>query len=100
MVHTRESGHNTEPECALLSCAKNRVKKRRDREREREREKERESKRKRIILVTKITAAQNEVAVSYYRVRELYFLAVVFAAAIIVCVTFHVVQNHASFRTS
>ena len=34
-----------------------------------------------IILFTKITAAQNEVALSYLKVRGLYFLAV-FAAAI------------------
>ena len=32
------------------------------------------------ILLTKTTAAQNEVRLSYYKVRELYFLAVVFAA--------------------
>ena len=31
------------------------------------------------ILLTKTTAAQNEVALSYHRVRGLYFLAVVFA---------------------
>ena len=34
------------------------------------------------IRLTKITAAQNEVALSYHRVRGLYFLAVVFAATI------------------
>ena len=34
------------------------------------------------ILLTKITAAQNEVALSYHRVRGLYFLAVVFSATI------------------
>ena len=33
-------------------------------------------------LLTKITAAQNEVALSYHRPRGLYFLAAVFAAAI------------------
>ena len=32
-----------------------------------------------IILLTKTTAAQNEGALSYRRVRGLYFLAVVFA---------------------
>ena len=36
----------------------------------------------RNILLTKITAAQNEVAHSYHSVRGLYFLAVVFAATI------------------
>ena len=35
------------------------------------------------ILLTKTTAAQNEVALSYYRVRGLYFLAVAFAATLI-----------------
>ena len=34
------------------------------------------------ILLTKATAAQNEVALSYHGMRGLYFLAVVFAAAI------------------
>ena len=34
-------------------------------------------------LLTKITAAQNEVALSYHKVRGLYFLAVIFAATII-----------------
>ena len=34
-------------------------------------------------LLAKITAAQNEDALSYHRVRGLYFLAVVFAATII-----------------
>ena len=32
------------------------------------------------ILLTKTTAAQNEVALSYHRARGLYFLAVVFVA--------------------
>ena len=35
------------------------------------------------ILLTKTTAAQNEVALSYHRVLGLYFLAVVFVANII-----------------
>ena len=35
------------------------------------------------ILITKITVAQNEVALSYNRVHGLYFLAVIFAASII-----------------
>ena len=35
------------------------------------------------ILLTKTTAAQNEIALSYLRVRGLYFLTVVFAATII-----------------
>ena len=34
------------------------------------------------ILLTKITAAQNEVALSYHSVRGLYFLAVVFAVTV------------------
>ena len=33
-----------------------------------------------FILLTKTTAAQNDVALSYHRLRGLYFLAVVFAA--------------------
>ena len=36
------------------------------------------------IPLTKTTAAQNEVAISYHRVRGLYFLAVVFVATIII----------------
>ena len=36
------------------------------------------------ILPTKTTAAQNEVALSYHKVRGLYFLAVIFAATMIV----------------
>ena len=35
-----------------------------------------------IIHLTKTTAAQNEVALSYRSVRELYFLAVVFVSTI------------------
>ena len=35
------------------------------------------------ILLTKTTAARNGVALSYHRVRGLYFLAVVFAAIIL-----------------
>ena len=34
------------------------------------------------MLLTKTTAAQNEVALSYHRVRGQYFLAVVFAVTI------------------
>ena len=36
-----------------------------------------------FILLTKTTAAQNEVALSYHKLRGLYFLAVVFVATII-----------------
>ena len=36
-----------------------------------------------IILLTKTTDAQNEVAPSYHIVRGLYFVAVVFVAAIV-----------------
>ena len=35
-----------------------------------------------IILLTKTPAAQNEVALSYHKVRGLYFLAVIFAMTI------------------
>ena len=35
-----------------------------------------------IILLTKTTAAQNEVALGYHRLRGLYFLAVVFVTTI------------------
>ena len=34
------------------------------------------------ILLTKTTAAQNEVALSYHKVRGVYFLAVVFVRTI------------------
>ena len=36
-----------------------------------------------ITLLTKTTAAQNEVALIYYRMRGLYFVAVIFAATIL-----------------
>ena len=36
-----------------------------------------------IILLTKVTDTQNEVTLSYHRVRGLYFLAVVFVATIV-----------------
>ena len=36
-----------------------------------------------FILLTKTIAAQNEDALSYYKVRRLYFLAVVFVRSII-----------------
>ena len=36
------------------------------------------------ILLTKTTAAQNEVALSYHNVHGLYFLAVVFVTTIVV----------------
>ena len=36
-----------------------------------------------VTLLTKITAAQNEVALSYRKVRGLYFLAVAFAGTIV-----------------
>ena len=36
------------------------------------------------ILLTKTSAAQNEVALSSHRVRGLYFLVVIFAATIII----------------
>ena len=37
------------------------------------------------ILLSKITAVQNEVALSYYRVRGLYFLVVIFVGRINYC---------------
>ena len=36
------------------------------------------------MLLAKTTAAQNEVALSYHRVRGIYFLTVVFAATIFI----------------
>ena len=39
-----------------------------------------------IILLTKTTVAQNEDALSYHKVRGLYFLAVGFVRSIIKCV--------------
>ena len=38
---------------------------------------------KRNIFLTKITAVQKDVALSYNRIRGLYFLAVIFAATIL-----------------
>ena len=37
----------------------------------------------RNILLTKITAVQTEAALSYHRVRGLYFPAIIFAATIV-----------------
>ena len=37
-----------------------------------------------LTLLTKITAAQKEVALSYHRVRGLYFLVVIVAATIVI----------------
>ena len=42
-----------------------------------------------VILLTKITAEQNEVTLSYHNVRGLYFLAVVFVATIDVQCAFY-----------
>ena len=36
------------------------------------------------MLLTKITAAQNEVALSYHKLRGLYFLAAVFTATFVI----------------
>ena len=41
-----------------------------------------QSKSKTTILLTKTTAAQNEAALSYHKVRGLYFLAVAFVVTI------------------
>ena len=38
-----------------------------------------------IMLLTKTTAVQNEVTLSYHRVCGLYFLAVIFASTIAIC---------------
>ena len=38
------------------------------------------------ILLTKTTAVQNDVALSYHRVRGLYFLEVVFVRSIVCCI--------------
>ena len=35
-----------------------------------------------VVLITKVTAAQNELSLNYHRVRGLYFLSVIFAAII------------------
>ena len=40
----------------------------------------------RLYSSHKITATQNEVTLSYYEVRGLYFLAVIFAATIVIIV--------------
>ena len=44
------------------------------------------------MLLTEATAAQNEVALSYYRVRGLYFLADIFAVTIISALTCNAVK--------
>ena len=36
------------------------------------------------ILLTKKTAAKNEVALNYHRVRRLYFVAIIFAMTIVI----------------
>ena len=41
------------------------------------------SKIRKSIVLTKITAAQNEVALSYHSVRRLYFLPVIFVVTIL-----------------
>ena len=43
------------------------------------------------IFLTKTTAAQNEGALSYHRVRGLYFLAVVFVATICILAIYHLI---------
>ena len=43
-------------------------------------------------LLTKTTAAQNDVTLSYHRVRGLYFLAVVFARSIDLLITRYSIQ--------
>ena len=42
-----------------------------------------------ITLLTKITAAQNEDALNYHRLRGLYFPADIFAATIFIVLTVH-----------
>ena len=43
-----------------------------------------------IILLAKITDAQNEIVLGYHRVRELDFLAVVFAATLLASRYLHI----------
>ena len=45
-----------------------------------------------IIHLTKTTSAQNEIALSYHRVRGLYFLAVVFVSTIFLWVSFSIIN--------
>ena len=42
-----------------------------------------------FILLTKTTAALNDDALSYHRVRGLYYMAVVFVATIVVLMEYH-----------
>ena len=44
-------------------------------------------------LLTKTTAVQNEVALRYYRVRGLYFLAVVFVTTIVGSCALYALKN-------
>ena len=53
----------------------------------------------RSILLTKTTAAQNEVTLSYYTVRGLYFLAVVFEASIYSSSLFLIYVLHSSINS-
>ena len=54
------------------------------------------------ILLTKVTAAQIEVAISHYKVRGLYFKAVIFAASIVYTIqyTAYSIENTLSSSTS
>ena len=54
------------------------------------------------ILLTKVTAAQIEVAISHYKVRGLYFKAVIFAASIVCTIqyTAYSIENTLSSSTS
>ena len=45
------------------------------------------------ILLTKVTATQIEVAISHYKVRGLYFTAVIFAASIVYTIHYTVVRH-------
>ena len=56
------------------------------------------SKKSVTMLLTKTTAAQNEDALSYYKVRGLYFLAVVFVRTIILVVPSARVTQIMAFR--
>ena len=49
-------------------------------------------------LLIKTTAARNEVALSYHRVRGLYFLAVVFAATIYIYVSINASMDHSPIK--
>ena len=52
-----------------------------------------------IILLIKLTAAQNEVALSYHRVRGLYFLSVIFAGTVLTILILYLLYCIANKKT-